>query len=114
VVRNFPATTRQRFLAAAVAFAVASAPAATPNAHADDLKHKKHQVEQRLKAAKADLEDSSRAATKASRLRCSRRTMSSARAKRWPGTRPCDTRLSLRLGAYAAITAPSSTITQPR
>jgi len=44
VVRNFPATTRQRFLAAAVAFAVASAPAATPNAHADDLKHKKHQV----------------------------------------------------------------------
>ena len=42
MVRNFPATTRQRVLAAAIAFAVASAPAATPIAHADDLKHKKH------------------------------------------------------------------------
>ena len=89
MVRNFPATTRQRFLAAAVAFAVASAPAATPNAHADDLKHKKHQVEQRLKAAKADLEDSSRAATKAHRalhtartqLHQARATLSVARGK---------------------------------
>ncbi len=89
MVRNFPATTRQRFLAAAVAFAVASAPAATPNAHADDLKHKKHQVEQRLKAAKADLEDSSQAATKAHRalhtartqLHQARATLSVARGK---------------------------------
>ena len=67
MVRNFPATTRQRILAAAIAFAVATAPAAAPIAHADDLKHKKHKVEQRVKAARADLEDSSQAASKAHR-----------------------------------------------
>lgn len=67
MVRNFPATTRQRILAAAIAFAVATAPAAAPIAHADDLKHKKHKVEQRVKAARADLEDSSQAASKARR-----------------------------------------------
>ncbi|HMD12498.1 MAG TPA: peptidoglycan DD-metalloendopeptidase family protein [Marmoricola sp.] len=67
MVRNFPATTRQRILAAAIAFAVATAPAAAPIAHADDLKHKKHKVEQRVKAARADLEDSSQAASQAHR-----------------------------------------------
>ena len=65
MVRLFPATTRQRVLAAAIAFAVASAPAATPIAHADDLKHKKHKVEQRVKAARADLDESSRPRRKA-------------------------------------------------
>jgi murein DD-endopeptidase MepM/ murein hydrolase activator NlpD len=81
VVRNFPATTRQRVLAAAIAFAVASAPAATPIAHADDLKHKKHKVEQRVKAARADLEDSSQAATKAhSALQTARAQLHQARA----------------------------------
>ncbi len=81
MVRNFPATTRQRVLAAAIAFAVASAPAATPIAHADDLKHKKHKVEQRVKAARADLEDSSQAATKAHRaLQTARAQLHQARA----------------------------------
>jgi murein DD-endopeptidase MepM/ murein hydrolase activator NlpD len=81
VVRNFPATTRQRVLAAAIAFAVASAPTATPIAHADDLKHKKHKVEQRVKAARADLEDSSHAASKAhSALQTARAQLHGARA----------------------------------
>ncbi len=74
MVRNFPATTRQRVLVAAIAFAVAAAPAAAPLAHADDLKHKKHKVEQRVKAAKADLEDSSQAAHKARRALLAART----------------------------------------
>ena len=89
MVRNVPATTRQRVLAAAVAFAVAAAPAAAPIAHADDLKHKKHRVEQRVKAAKADLEDSSQAAYKARRalstaraqLHTARRTLTSTKGK---------------------------------
>ena len=81
MVRNFPATTRQRVLAAAIAFAVASAPTATPIAHADDLKHKKHKVEQRVKAARADLEDSSQAASKAhSALQTARAQLHRARA----------------------------------
>ena len=81
MVRNFPATTRQRVLAAAIAFAVASAPAAMPIAHADDLKHKKHKVEQRVKAARADLEDSSQAASRAhSALQTARAQLHQARA----------------------------------
>ena len=82
MVRNFPATTRHRVLAAAIAFAVASAiPAATPLAHADDLKHRKHTVEQRVKSAKAELEDSSQAASKAQRaLHTARAQLHQARA----------------------------------
>ena len=81
MVRNFPATTRQRVLAAAVAFAVAATPAAAPLAHADNLKHKKHKVEQRVKAARADLEDSSQAANKAhNALHAARARLHQARA----------------------------------
>ncbi len=85
MVRNFPATTRQRVLVAAIAFAVASAPAAAPIAHADDLKHKKHKVEQRVKAARADLEDSSQAAYQGAPRSCTPpRPSCTGPRRRWP------------------------------
>jgi murein DD-endopeptidase MepM/ murein hydrolase activator NlpD len=52
-------------LAVLCMFAVASVPAVSPLAHADDLHKKKHQVQQGIKTATGDLEDSSKALSRA-------------------------------------------------
>jgi murein DD-endopeptidase MepM/ murein hydrolase activator NlpD len=97
-------TTRQRAIVAAMAFALAAGTATVPAAQADDLKHKKHKVEHRIKSAKADLEESSHAANNArqrlasakSQLHQARRKLAATRG-RLTAAKVLDTRMQAEL-----------------
>ena len=79
MIRSFPRITRRRVLAASVALVLAAAPIALPNASADDLKHRKHQVHRHVQHARADLDESSSALRRAnSRLGAARARLGAA------------------------------------
>jgi murein DD-endopeptidase MepM/ murein hydrolase activator NlpD len=82
VQRTFPNTSRRRVprtLAVLCALALATGPAVSPVAHADDLNKKKHKVQQGIKAVSNDFDDASSALIAAtSRLTAAQGRLASA------------------------------------
>jgi septal ring factor EnvC (AmiA/AmiB activator) len=67
VVRFFPRTTRRRVAAALAASSMVLGTAAVPLASADDLKHRKHEVQGHIHKARKELDQSSHDLVRASR-----------------------------------------------
>jgi len=79
VLRSFPRATRRRAMVACLAMVLAALPLALPQASADDLKHRKHQVHHHVRHAKAQLDESSGALRRATgRLEAARTELAAA------------------------------------
>jgi murein DD-endopeptidase MepM/ murein hydrolase activator NlpD len=85
VQRTFPRTARRRVprtLALLCILALASGPAISPLAHADDLKDKKHKVQQGISSVQDDLDDASSALVAATkRLNVARDSLAAAQRR---------------------------------
>lgn len=79
MLRSFPRATRRRAMVACLAMVLAALPLALPQASADDLKHRKHQVHHHVRHAKAQLDESSGALRRATgRLEAARTELAAA------------------------------------
>ena len=79
MLRSFPRATRRRAVVACLAMVLAALPVALPQASADNLKHRKHQVHHHVRHAKAQLDESSGALRRATgRLEAARTELAAA------------------------------------
>lgn len=79
MLRSFPRATRRRAMVACLAMVLAALPLALPQASADDLKHRKHQMHHHVRHAKAQLDESSGALRRATgRLEAARTELAAA------------------------------------
>jgi murein DD-endopeptidase MepM/ murein hydrolase activator NlpD len=104
VIRTFPRITRRQVVAASAAVLLAGVPIAVPQASADNLKHRKHQVHRHVQRAHAQLDESSRGLRRATarlqaaqaRLGAAQRHLADTRGK-LAAARILDARMQARL-----------------
>jgi murein DD-endopeptidase MepM/ murein hydrolase activator NlpD len=106
VIRTFPRITRRQAVAASAALLLAGVPIAVPQASADNLKHRKHQVHRHVQRAQAQFDDSSVALRRATarlqaaqaRLGAAQRHLADTRGK-LAAARILDAQMQARLEA---------------
>lgn len=104
MIRTFPRITRRQVVAASAAVLLAGVPIAVPQASADNLKHRKHQVHRHVQRAKVQLDESSTGLRRATarlqaaqaRLGAAQRHLADTRGK-LTAARILDARMQARL-----------------